>query len=184
MDKQKEIRTSKFLSLVLRHKPEVIGITMDENGWVEVDELLQKMASKGKAINFEELQYIVANNNKKRFTFNEDQSLIRANQGHSIDINLALKPKSPPNILYHGTATRFLESIQQTGLEKRSRQHVHLSADKATAAMVGKRHGKLVILEIKATEMQKDGFDFFCSKNGVWLTDKVPVPYLIFPSNE
>ena len=141
-------------------------------------ELLPKMQEKGSSIDFEKLQYIVAHNPKKRFIFNEDQSLIRANQGHSIDIDLALEPRQPPTILYHGTAQGFLPSILQTGLDKRQRQHVHLSTKYTTAVEVGKRHGKVVVLEIQAEKMQLAGHLFYCSDNGVWLTDQVPVEYL------
>ncbi len=173
-------RDSKFLSLILRHQPERIGIQLDEQGWVSVDELLQQLNKHGKKFDLNKLQEVVENNNKKRFAFNEDASKIRANQGHSVQINLGYEATAPPEILFHGTATRFLDSIKATGLQKRSRHHVHLSADKDTAENVGKRHGKVIILQIKAQAMQEAGFEFYLSENKVWLTDNVPVEYIIF----
>ena len=176
---EKEItRISKFLSLVLRHRPETIGITLDENGWTEVNYLIEQLNKSGLNINSEVLNDVVANNNKKRFAFNEDKTKIRANQGHSIIVELGYQPMQPPEILYHGTSEKSVASILKTGLEKRSRHHVHLSSDKETAAQVGQRHGKPVILEVAAQEMYENGFDFFISENGVWLTDTVPVNYL------
>ncbi len=172
---------SKFLSLVLRHRPEVIGIKLNEQGWVGVDELLEKLKAKGKNISLEQLEEVVKNNNKKRFAFNEDKTLIRANQGHSISLDLGYEAVEPPRSLYHGTATRFLDSIQKTGLEKRNRHHVHLSEELDTATNVGGRHGKVVVLIIDAEQMHKDGFKFFVSENGVWLTDHVPTQYILFP---
>jgi len=171
-------RLSKFLSLVLRHKPETIGLTLDENGWTDVKILLQKLKSKGKNVDLITLQYVVENNTKQRFAFNEDQTQIRANQGHSIKIDLGYKPVEPPETLYHGTAERFLDSIFKTGLEKRNRHHVHMSGDLDTASKVGVRHGKLVILEVLSKAMYKDGYPFFISENKVWLTDTVPPQYL------
>lgn len=172
------IKLSKFLSLVLRHQPKVIGIELDENGWTNVQQLIQKMNNYGKTINLKTLKEVVENNDKKRFAFDERGTRIRANQGHSIQIDLGYTAQEPPEILYHGTATRFLTSIYQTGLQKRNRHHVHLSADLDTASKVGKRHGKLVILEVIAKQMRQAGHEFFISENGVWLTDHVPVQYL------
>lgn len=169
---------SKFLSLVLRHKPQTIGIELDENGWTSVEDLIDKMNAKGRRIDFETLQLVVEADNKTRYSFNEDKSKIRANQGHSVQIDLDYKPTLPPDILYHGTAARFVDSILKTGLEKRNRHHVHLSADLETASAVGNRHGKLVIFEVLAGKMHANGFEFFVSDNGVWLTDQVPVDYL------
>lgn len=171
-------RLSKFLSLVLRHKPETIGLTLDENGWTDVEILLEKLKNNGKHVDMETLQYVVANNTKKRFAFNENQDKIRANQGHSIKIDLGYQPVEPPETLYHGTAQRFLDSIFQSGLEKRNRHHVHMSGDLDTASKVGVRHGKLVILEVLSKAMFEDGYQFFISDNKVWLTDKVPPRYL------
>lgn len=172
------IKLSKYLSLVLRHKPEALGITLDTNGWTDVKVLLEKMNSTGKKIGIDTLKTIVETNNKKRFTFNEDFTLIRANQGHSIEVDLGFKPKTPPEILYHGTGDKNVESILKEGLHKRNRQHVHLSKDVETARNVGQRHGKPVIFEIQTEDMLRDGFEFYESKNGVWLTDAVPVKYI------
>ena len=170
--------TSKFLSLVLRHKPEEIGLMLDENGWVNVDELLEKVNAKGNSINIELLNEIVGTNDKKRFAFNDDKTKIRASQGHSIEINLNLQPSFPPDILYHGTATRFIESILKEGLTKQQRQHVHLSEKLETATAVGARHGKSTVLFVNAKQMQEDGFMFYKSDNNVWLTDSVTVKYI------
>ncbi|WP_019988798.1 RNA 2'-phosphotransferase [Rudanella lutea] len=172
-------RVSKFLSLVLRHKPEEIGITLDENGWTDVPTLLVKLAAKGHRITHEQLRFIVETNNKKRFAFNENETRIRANQGHSVEVDLGYVQKQPPNFLFHGTATRFLDAILAEGLKKMDRHHVHLSVDEQTAYKVGSRHGKPVILTVKAGEMVADGHVFYQSENGVWLTDHVPTAYLI-----
>lgn len=169
------------MSLALRHKPEALDLQLDNQGWSTIEALIKGFQNKGISLTLEQLQKIVEENNKKRFTFNEDGTMIRANQGHSIDIDLGMEPTTPPPTLFHGTATRFLDSIQATGLEKRSRQHVHLSADKETASQVGKRHGKLVILVVRSAEMHEKGFEFFISKNGVWLTDHVPAEFIDFP---
>jgi len=170
--------SSRFLSLVLRHKPETIGIELDKNGWITVDILLKRMNAFGKKIDFETLENMVATNNKKRFAFNEDKSKIRANQGHSIKIELGYKAQKPPKILFHGTAKHFVESIFKTGIEKRNRHHVHLSKDKETAVNVGSRHGKPVVFEVLTEEMHQKGSEFFISQNGVWLTKHVPSEYL------
>jgi putative RNA 2'-phosphotransferase len=174
--------TSKFLSLVLRHKPETIGIVLDENGWVDVAELMEKMNAKNSQENltFERLQRVVAENDKQRFIFNADKTRIRANQGHTVDIELGLDPKTPPAVLYHGTAISNIESIKKTGINKGKRQHVHLSKDTETATKVGTRHGKPIILSINTEKMHQDGIVFFCSENGVWLTDFVAVEYIVF----
>ncbi|MEI3788710.1 MULTISPECIES: RNA 2'-phosphotransferase [unclassified Chryseobacterium] len=171
-------RISKFLSLILRHQPETIQLTLDENGWVDVDELITKSAKGRMHFSFEELEEVVETNNKKRFAFNEDKTRIRASQGHSIDIDLALKPAQPPDFLYHGTAETNISSILAKGIDKRSRQHVHLSSDKETAAKVGMRHGKPVILTIRTNTMHEDGIPFYLSANGVWLTDFVDAKYI------
>lgn len=171
-------KLSKFLSLVLRHKPMVIGLELDESGWAKTTDLIQKMTTFGKTIDLETLALIVANSDKKRFAFSPTKDKIRANQGHSIKVDLGYSPKTPPSILYHGTARKSVDSIYRTGLQKRNRHHVHLSKDIATASKVGQRHGKLVIFEVLADLMQQDGFTFFVSDNGVWLTDEVPVKYL------
>ena len=172
---------SKLLSLVLRHQPEYINLQLNENGWAEVDELLEKAKTKNLHVSFEELKEIVATNDKQRFAFNEDNTMIRANQGHSVkSIDLELKAIKPPEFLYHGTVGKFLKSIQQTGLQKRSRQHVHLSEERETATKVGSRRGIPVILSIRTLEMHTKGFEFYRSANNVWLTNHVPVEFIEF----
>lgn len=173
--------TSKFLSLVLRHAPETIGLSLDSNGWASVDDLLRHANAKGQKITRELLEEIVASNDKKRFAFSEDGSRIRANQGHSVTVDLALTAIEPPPFLFHGTATRFLDSIRAEGLRRGSRHHVHLSLEEDTAAKVGVRHGKLAILTVHAAAMHALGLPFYRSDNGVWLTEHVPVEFLTFP---
>ena len=171
-------RLSKFMSLVLRHNPGLVGIKLDENGWVDVDELISKSKAKGTIFSKEEMDYVVENNNKKRFAYSEDGKRIRASQGHSIEVELGYKPIKPPEILYHGTSTRFLESILKQGLLKQQRQHVHLSKDLDTAIAVGKRHGgDYVVIEILSDRMFKDGCEIFVSDNGVFLTNYVSTDY-------
>lgn len=178
MNEKEKKEISKFLSLVLRHQPEVIGIYMDENGWVAVEELIQKCKSKNIHFDIEGLYEIVSTNDKQRFAFSNDKSRIRANQGHSIDIDLALEPKQPPSILYHGTADKNIASILMHGITKISRQHVHLSTSIETAKNVGARHGKPSILCVDAGKMHNDGYTFYQSENKVWLTDVIPSEYL------
>lgn len=169
---------SKFLSLVLRHQPEAINIKLDEQGWVVVDELLLKAAAHGKAITLEILNHIVETNAKKRFAFDDARQKIRASQGHSVEVELGYEAQIPPDVLYHGTASQSVEAILQTGLEKRSRQHVHLSSDLETAVKVGQRHGKPVVLTVAAGEMHRLGHKFYLSENKVWLTDFVPTDFI------
>lgn len=171
---------SKKLSYTLRHHPESIGLVLDKEGWANVSELLDGLAKDNVKVSMEDLQEVVAQNDKKRFAFSEDFKKIRASQGHSIDIELGYGAKTPPEILYHGTSTKSLDSIKEQGLLKQNRHHVHLSADKETAQKVGSRHGKPVVLIVNAKEMQQAGFEFFISENGVWLTETVPVDYLVF----
>ena len=171
-------RLSKFISLVLRHKPETIGLILDENGWAGTTTLIDRMNRRGVKITKELLEHVVATNAKKRFSFNEDKTKIRANQGHSIDIDLQLTAVQPPPVLYHGTSERSIDSILQNGLQKRNRKQVHLSADIETAINVGKRHGKPVVLIVEAAKMHIEGFEFYVAANGVWLTDNVPSRYL------
>jgi len=171
---------SKFLSYVLRHHPDKLGITLDENGWTSVAILLEKIQGSEYSLSMEELEEVVATNNKKRFAFNEDKTKIRANQGHSIQIDLALQTKEPPAYLYHGTVEKFMPSIQEKGLLKGNRHHVHLSADKETAINVGSRRGKPIVLTIKSGEMLAQGYAFYQSENGVWLTDAVPSEFIEF----
>lgn len=175
------VKTSKFLSLILRHRPDEIGLVLDENGWADVDELIRLANRKGSNISRGCLEAVVSENDKKRFTLSEDGRRIRANQGHSINVELGLSPSVPPQFLYHGTATRFLESIRVQGIHSGDRQHVHLSPDFATAITVGARHGKPVVLTILAGDMAQSGQLFFLSENGVWLTNQVPVEFIQFP---
>jgi putative RNA 2'-phosphotransferase len=168
---------SKFLSLILRHQPEAIGITLDEHGWADVSELISGMA-KTHVINKEILEEIVRTDEKQRYSFNEDKTKIRANQGHSIKVDVALEKVEPPEFLYHGTADRFKESIDREGLIPQSRLYVHLSPDVETAIAVGKRHGKPIVYKVIAGEMYRQGFEFYKSVNGVWLTGKVPTKFL------
>lgn len=175
------VRASKFMSLVLRHQPEKIGLTLDAQGWAVVADLVACSQRGGTRLSVELIQEVVATNDKKRFVLSEDGKRIRAAQGHSIEVDLALAPIEPPEFLYHGTATRFLESIQREGLIRGSRHHVHLSKDRETATSVGQRHGKPVVMTVLAGEMWKAGIPFYCSENGVWLTEQVPPQYLIFP---
>jgi putative RNA 2'-phosphotransferase len=171
-------KISKFLSLVLRHKPDEIGVILDSNGWANVQELLTKLQAKEISINFETLQKIVESSDKQRFSFNQDLTKIRANQGHSIAVDVELVAKIPPDILYHGTTSRFLDSIMESGLQKMQRLHVHLTHDIEIAKKVGIRHGKLAILKIDAKSMQQESFIFFCSENNVWLCDNIPSKYI------
>ena len=181
---KKLTKLGKFISLILRHKPEMVGIELDRNGWADVRELIEGINQSGdktgERINFEILEEIVRDNSKKRYEFNGDFTKIRACQGHSIDVDLELKAIKPPEVLYHGTADRFLEQIKKEGLKKRSRQFVHLSETEETAYDVGQRHGKPFIIKVLAKKMYEDGKEFFISKNGVWLTDDIEVKYLRF----
>lgn len=179
MTEQHKKRISKFLSYVLRHHPELINLNLDENGWANVDELITRSKrDPHEGISFKELDEIVETNDKKRFIFNEDKTRIRANQGHSIDIDLALISQKPPEFLYHGTAQNNVDSILENGIEKRKRKHVHLSQDIETATKVGMRHGKPIILTINTEKMFNDGIEFYLSENNVWLTDFVDIQYI------
>ncbi|MEM7180224.1 MAG: RNA 2'-phosphotransferase [Spirochaetota bacterium] len=174
----------KFLSYILRHKPMAIGLEMDDRGWVSVEALIQKINSTRKhGINLDILTAIVKSDNKQRYSFNADKTMIRANQGHSVLVDLGYEKSIPPEYLYHGTAVINLDSIKQKGLLRRSRHHVHLSLDKKTAVAVGKRHGKPVVLTIKSGKMQRDGIAFYCSENNVWLTETVAPQYIEFPKS-
>jgi len=169
---------SKFLSLVLRHQPETIDIQLDQNGWTDVKDLIEKANNYGIKFDREILNHIVATNPKKRFAYNDTFDKIRASQGHSVEIELGYTNQKPPEILFHGTAEKFVQSILDTGLEKGNRQQVHLSADVETAIKVGQRHGKPFVFKVLAEKMYNDNFEFFISDNGVWLTDNVPTKYL------
>lgn len=173
--------TSKFLSLVLRHKPESVGVSLDRNGWVSIDELLEKCRAHGRPITRELLEEIVATSPKRRFAISEDGLLVRANQGHSVEVELGYEPASPPEWLYHGTVASALTAIRSDGLKRMSRHHVHLSPDEATARSVGARRGRPSVLRVAAGRMHQDGHVFFVSANGVWLTDHVPAGYIVFP---
>ncbi len=168
---------SKYISLILRHKPEIIGITLDEHGWANVDELIAGIA-KTHEISMDILEEIVRTDNKQRYSFNEDKTLIRANQGHSIPVDVELEEKEPPELLWHGTGKKYVDSIDKQGLISKSRLYVHLSKDEETAISVGKRHGVPVLYQVKARQMYNDGYKFYFSINGVWLTAEVPTKYL------
>ncbi len=169
--------TSKFIALILRHKPETIGITLDEHGWANVEELVAGIA-KQQAFDRDMLEEIVRTDSKMRYSFNEDHTLIRANQGHSIPVDVELEEKTPPDILWHGTGEKYVSSINAQGLIPKSRLYVHLSADYDTAVKVGSRHGKPVVYTVSAGDMQKAGYQFYQSVNGVWLTKRVPARFL------
>ena len=177
------VEISKFLSLVLRHNPDLIGLRLDSNGWADVDDLIARTnamrQSHGKpSIDKAKLDEVVRNNDKKRFAYSANGWKIRASQGHSIEVDLKLSPKTPPEFLYHGTARKNLHAVSIGGLKKMNRNHVHLSDNMATATQVGQRYGYPTVLRIKALEMSKDGHDFFLSDNNVWLTDSVPTKYI------
>jgi putative RNA 2'-phosphotransferase len=174
-----QVKISKFLSLVLRHSPETIHVNMDKNGWVSIQELIDN-ANKYKNLHltFDDIQFIVETNDKQRFRISDDGKRIRANQGHSIAVDLELENKMPPDILYHGTAIRFLDSIMKDGLKPAGRQYVHLSQTEEIAITVGKRHGKPVVLYIDTKTMYEENYKFYLSENKVWLVDNVPVKYI------
>lgn len=175
---KRAVIVSKFLSLVLRHKPERIGLRLDEAGWTGVDELLHACRAHGFPLTREELKDVVHGSDKQRFSFSEDGTSIRANQGHSVHVELGYAPAAPPDVLYHGTAERFLASIKEKGLIKGARHHVHLSLDAETALVVGKRHGKPLVLKVWSAQMHADGCVFYQSANNVWLVEHVPAKYL------
>jgi putative RNA 2'-phosphotransferase len=174
--------TSKFLSLVLRHQPETVGLTLDDAGWVTVDDLLAACRAHGRSIDRAQLDEIVATSDKKRFAYSDDGVRIRANQGHSVDVDLGYEPATPPETLYHGTPAQFVEAIRREGLRKMKRHHVHLSEDAAMTMSVAARRGKPMLLTIRAGQMSRDGIEFFRSTNNVWLTDAVPPQYIEFPA--
>jgi putative RNA 2'-phosphotransferase len=177
-DKEKT-RISKFMSLVLRHQPEAAGVTVDpKGGWAKVSALIHGMRQKGFPITEALLEEIVAEDAKQRYSFDATHTKIRANQGHSFPVELGLTPLTPPEFLWHGTASRFLDGIFREGLCKMQRQHVHLSPDPETAMKVGARHGKAIVLRVRALDMHRAGYVFFCSDNGVWLTEHVPPEFL------
>lgn len=177
------VRISKFLSLVLRHKPETIGLELDEQGWARVDELLSKANMADLPMDRVLLRQVVEGSDKKRFAFSADGEKIRANYGHSIAIDLGRESAEPPEFLFHGTAIRFIVSIKMKGIIPQERIHVHLSPDEESAMEVGRRHGSPIVLTIKARRMYEDGFKFYPSASGIWLTEKVPSEYIIFPAD-
>jgi len=177
------VQLSKFLSYVLRHRPERVGLSLDEGGWARVDELLQAAHQAGVSLSEELLRQVVEQSDKKRFAFSEDGLRIRADYGHSIPVELGLQPVAPPEFLYHGTAKRFVASIRRQGLRRRGRNYVHLSPDEHTAIGVGQRHGKPVILVVQARRMHETGFTFYRSESGIWLTEEVPPGYILFPES-
>ena len=179
MNKNNELTSiSKFMSLVLRHQPQHIGLELDGAGWAVIDDLLARAAKAGHAITRDQLNEVVATSDKRRFALSDDGLRIRANQGHSIEVDLGLEPMQPPAVLFHGTASRFVDSIMATGLERRSRHHVHLTEDIAIGEAVGRRYGKPVILRVAAAAMAAQGYVFFRSANGVWLVDAVAPPFI------
>lgn len=177
-DSADDVSASKLLSLVLRHEPGAIGIALDEHGWVDVEVLLARLQASGKHLSRTDLDRIVETSDKQRFALSTDRTRIRANQGHSIAIELQLVPQAPPSTLHHGTATRFLASILEEGLKPGARNHVHLSTSSAIALAVGARHGKPVVLRVDSQAMHVAGHTFYVSANGVWLTAHVPPSYL------
>ena len=178
MDEARLVKISKYLSKHLRHQPERLGLTLAPGGWVPVDGLLAACARHQFPVSRAELDEVVANNNKQRFAFDPTGTLIRANQGHSVDVDLQLTPVPPPDVLYHGTGEPAVAAIRQGGLQKMSRHHVHLSADAETARAVGARHGRPVVFAVDAARMHQAGHPFYRSANGVWLVDQVPPEYL------
>ena len=181
MNHQQATTISRFLSLVLRHQPQTIGITLTEDGWTKVDELIAAMNCHGQMLDFETLENVVETNDKKRFAFSEDGEMIRANQGRSVEVNLGYQPTPPPEILYHGTVAKFIPSIRENGIHKGKRHHVHLSSSHEVANTVGKRRGQPVILTVRSSEMHAAGHIFKISANGVWLADLVPQQFIDFP---
>lgn len=176
------VKLSRFLSRVLRHDPGRIGLTLDAQGWADVDLLIGLAQAAGQPIDLARVLEIVAQNDKQRFALSTDGRRIRANQGHTVDIDLGLDAMSPPERLFHGTADRNLASIGMSGLDRGRRRHVHLSSEAVAANKVGARHGRPVVLEIASSRMHQDGHVFYCSANGVWLTEHVPVRYIRFPA--
>jgi putative RNA 2'-phosphotransferase len=178
MNKDQLKKISKSMSYVLRHRPDTIGIELQENGWIGVDELLRAFDRNGKPFTYEVLKRVVTENDKQRFEFSADGLQIRARQGHSVEVDLGYTPSEPPEKLYHGTATRNLDSIRAQGLVKGNRHHVHLSTNIETMFQVAMRHGKPAVLRVDSARMHGDGFQFFVTGNQVWLTDHVPPQYL------
>lgn len=179
-DPHEIIRLSKFLSYILRHHPEAIDLELDPHGWAHIPTLLIKAGKEGKSIGREEILEVVASGTKNRFSISEDEMYIRANYGHSVDVDLALRSRKPPDILYHGTASKNVESIKEKGLHSGGRNYVHLSAEKSDAVSVGQRHGKPVVLTVQATQMHEAGHRLYRAENekGIWLVKKVPPEFI------
>lgn len=183
MASKRHTRVSRFLSLILRHQPELVNLSLDQAGWANVNQLLKGLRQSGIKLSLEELKEIVRTNEKRRFSFTRDYKYIRANQGHSVEVQLDLQPTSPPTTLFHGTAKHFLPSIFKEGLLKKKRHHVHLSDRRSSAVEVGKRHGYPIVLQIDAGKMEREGFEFYLTENGVWLVEHVPPQYICFPTD-
>jgi putative RNA 2'-phosphotransferase len=181
---QDPVKVSKFLSLVLRHRPDKIGLALDENGWADIGELIEKAAANGMALTRDLIAKVVASSDKQRFALDPAGQRIRANQGHSVDIDLRLEPVEPPAVLFHGTAATTVASIRAEGLKPGQRQHVHLSPDAETAMKVGRRHGKPVVLRVRSGRLWAAGVMFFRAANGVWLTHAVPPEFIEFPNTQ
>lgn len=177
-------RTSKFLSYILRHRPETIGLELDKHGWAHIDTLVEKANRDGQSLSSEKIRQVIDSGGKNRFTISEDKAYIRAGYGHSVDVDLSLAPVEPPENLYHGTAQNNLESIQKQGIHSGSRKYVHLSAKKEDAQTVGQRHGRPAVLSIEAGKMHRSGYPFYRSESepDIWLVDRVP-PQFISQSN-
>ena len=182
MNAEDRKRISKFLSLALRHQPEAAGVKLDAAGWCSVAELLRGTKRLGKSISQQQLETVVAANDKQRFEFSPDGREIRARQGHSVGVDLGYAETLPPELLHHGTPAQFVESIRVEGLKKQKRHHVHLHQDAAVATTVGKRRGKPVLLTIEAGKMHESGYEFFVTPNNVWLTNHVPPKFIRFPN--
>ena len=181
MNEKDTKRISKFLSLILRHQPEKIGLVLDANGWASLEELIEKSKKHGVSFTKETLDFVVKTNDKQRFAFNDAKTKIRASQGHSLqNVQLELPVTTPPDFLFHGTVAKFMQAIRKEGLKKMSRQHVHLSANKETAIKVGSRRGAPIILTIRSGDMHQQGHLFYLSENGVWLTDHIPAEFIAF----
>ncbi len=178
MNENRKTKISKFLSLILRHKPDTIGLHLDENGWAKIEELLAKSHIGGNSFSREELIEVVESNDKRRFSFDDSGEKIRAAQGHSLPVEIEFEEKIPPKILYHGTAEKNVKSIREKGLRKMQRHHVHLSTDPETARTVGLRYGKPIVFQIDTEKMLAKKFRFFVSANGVWLVPEVPPEFL------
>lgn len=170
---------NKFIAYILRHNPSAAGLELDEHGWADVSALIEGVCKTGRFLDLQTLEEIVKTDNKQRFAFNDDRTKIRANQGHSVDVDVGMAVCAPPDILYHGTAEKYIESIRTCGILKKNRNYVHLSKDVERAIKVGSRHGKAVALKIDARQMYADGYIFRLSANGVWQTEQVPYQYVI-----